>query len=276
MKYICAEGFFALYENILLISFFTLIIHTTDTLSYAIRLAGVRTGKLAVALSLTGMIVLVSRTSNLIQGPMTGGLIDFAKKTNLDVESYFRVIIAAASAGTALAILLFPLFVTLSIRVIAHLEVAGSIPQMIKNSVSIEKLKQVGYHLRHSGWDMLSRFRLAGIPKRLMLLNCLVTAIYTVSVLAVLYASLLVPEYEATVLMSSGLINGFATIIFTILVDPQIALLTDRALQGKAEAETIQKVFIWLMISRFIGTLLAQLLLLPAAYWVAWLGPFFH
>lgn len=260
----------------MLISFFTLIIHTTDTLSYAIRLAGVRTGKLAVALSLTGIIVLVSRTSNLIQGPMTGGLIDLAKKTNLDVEPYFRVIIGAASAGTALAILLFPIFVTLSTRVIAHLEVAGSIPQMIKNSVSIEKIKQVGYHLRNSRWEMLSRFRMGSIPKRLLFLNCIVTSIYTVSVLSVLYASLLVPEYEATVLMSSGLINGFATIIFTILVDPQIALLTDKALQGKTEADSIQKIFVWLMISRFVGTLLAQLMLMPAAYWVAWLGPLFH
>ncbi|MCY9670685.1 lipid II flippase Amj family protein [Paenibacillus alginolyticus] len=40
-------------------------------------MAGIRTGKLAIALSLTGMIVLVSRTSKIDQGTMTGKVIDF-------------------------------------------------------------------------------------------------------------------------------------------------------------------------------------------------------
>jgi hypothetical protein len=265
-----------LVEQVLLICLFTMIIHTTETLSYAVRLAGVRTGKLAVALSLTGMIVLVARTSNLIQGPLTGSLIDFAEKTHIDVAQHFRIIIAAASAGTAAAILLFPTFVSLSTRLISHLEIAGSIPQMIKNSVTVGNIKRVGYHLKRPKWETLKRFRLGGVPKRLLLLNCVVTAIYTVSVLSALYASLLTPDFKTTATMSTGLINGFATIIFTILVDPQVALLTDKALQGKTEPEAIQKIYVWLMISRFFGTLAAQLLLIPAAYWVVWISPLFY
>lgn len=263
-------------EQALLISVFTMIIHTTETLSYAIRLAGVRVGKLAVALSLTGIIVLIARTSNLIQAPMTGSLIDLAVIEDIDVEQYFRMIIAAASAGTAAALLLFPTFVSLSTRLIAHLEVAGSIPQMFKNSVTVGSIKRVGYHLKKPKWEMLKRFRLGGVPKRLLFLNCIVTAVYTVSVLSALYASLLTPDFKTTAMMSTGLINGFATIIFTILIDPQVALLTDKALQGKTEPEAIQKIYVWLMISRFFGTLAAQLLLIPAAYWVVWLSPLFH
>jgi len=75
--------------------------------------------------------------------------------------------------------------------------------------------------------------------------------------------------------MSSGLINGFATVIFTILVDPQVALLTDRALHGKSTPAEMSKVFGLLMISRFLGTLLAQLLFIPAAYWIIWMSPLF-
>nr|WP_239565353.1 lipid II flippase Amj family protein [Brevibacillus fulvus] len=260
----------------MLISFFTLIIHTSETLSYAIRLAGVRTGKLAVALSLTGAIVLVSRTSNMLQGPMLGGLIDMAGKLHFDVQNDLRIVIAAASVGTALAILLFPTAVALSTRLIAHLEVAGSIPQMLKNSVSLQSIKHAGHHLRLPRWEMLSRFRLGSAPVRLLILNCIVTSIFTVSVLAALYASLLNPEYKLAVTMSSGLINGFATIIFTILIDPQVALLTDRAMQGKTGQEDIQKTLVWLMFSRFFGTLLGQVIFVPAAYWVAWIGPLFH
>jgi hypothetical protein len=263
-------------EHIWLICLFTYIIHTTETLSYAIRLAGVRTGKLAVALSLTGIIVLVSRTSNLIQAPMTGALIDQAMHTHFDVGWYFRYIIAAASLGTATAVLLFPTFVQLSKRLIAHLEIAGSIPQLLKNSVSVSSIRHVGHHIRWPQLQILSRFRFRGIPKRLLLLNCIVTAIYTVSVLSTLYASLIAPDFKATILMSSGLINGFATIILTILVDPQVALLTDRAINGQTEPEFIWEMYMWLMVSRFLGTLLAQLVFIPAAYWVAWIGPWFH
>ncbi|MFY0546304.1 lipid II flippase Amj family protein [Brevibacillus sp. H7] len=263
-------------EHVWLICLFTSIIHTTETLSYAVRLAGVRTGKLAVALSLTGMILLVSRTSNLIQAPMTGALIDQAMHMHLDVSWHFRFIIAAASAGTVTAILLFPTFVQLSRRLIAHLEMAGSIPQLLKNSVSVESIRHVRQHIRIPRLQALSRFRIKGIPKRLLLLNCIVTAIYTVSILSTLYASLISPDFKATILMSSGLINGFATIILTILVDPQVALLTDRAMNGQTEPDTLREIYIWLMISRFLGTLLAQLLFIPAAYWVAWIGPLFH
>lgn len=34
---------------------------------------------------------------------------------------------------------------------------------------------------------------------------------------------------------SSGLINGIATILLTILIDPQIGLLTDKVLKGEKE-----------------------------------------
>lgn len=61
----------------------TMIIHTAETLSYSLRFAGVKINKIAVALSLTGIIVLVSRTANLIQAPLTAKFIDFAKRTLL-------------------------------------------------------------------------------------------------------------------------------------------------------------------------------------------------
>jgi len=263
-------------EHIWLICLFTFLIHTTETLSYAIRLAGVRMGNLAVALSLTGIIVLVSRTSNMLQAPFTGALVDQAIYLHLDVAWHFRFIIAAASVGTAAAILLFPTFVPLSQRLIAHLEIAGSIPRLLKHALSLHNIKQVGQHIRLPRLHSLSRFRIKGIPKRLLLMNCFVTAVYTVSVLSTLYASLLAPAYEATILMSSGLVNGFATIILTLLVDPQVALLTDKAMKGQAEQSEVRDMYLLLMISRFLGTLVAQLLFIPAAYWVAWIGPWFH
>ena len=263
-------------DTIWLICTLTLIIHTTETLSYALRFAGVQTGRFAVALSLSGIILLVSRTSNLIQAPFTGGLIDQASLEHTDPTGSLHLIIAASSLGTLVAILLFPTFVQLSKRLISHLELAGSIPKMIRSAITVQSIRHARYHVRWPKLSSLSRFRIKGVPKRLLLLNTLGTAIYTTSILSVLYATLIAPGYEATVLMSSGLINGFATIFMTLLVDPQVAVLTDKALQGKTSTESIRQMYIWLMISRFFGTILAQLLLVPAAQWVAWLAPFFQ
>lgn len=121
---------------------------------------------------------------------------------------------------------------------------------------------------------MLRRLREGGLPKRLMLINCFATAIYTVGVLAALYASYLPGPYGTGASQASGLINGAATILLTVLVDPRVALLTDKVLRKEAEPSSVNTVFGALMLSRFCGTLLAQLLLLPAAYWIQAVVPF--
>lgn len=259
-------------EQVLFVSLFTFIIHLSETLTYSLRLAGVRLGKLAVALSLTGIILLISRTANMIQAPLTGKIIDFAKNhVDYDLLGHLRIIIGASTMGTIVALLLFPTAVVLSSRVIAHLEVSGSIPQMIRSSVSIQKISNARHHLRKPKLSMLSRLRIGGIPKRLVILNCVVTAIYTIGVLAALLASTFTTEYAMAASQSSGLINGMATILLTILIDPQVGLITDKVLRGEQEITALNKIFGLLMISRLMGTLLAQILLVPAAHWINWM-----
>ena len=45
------------------------IIHLIGTLAYSVRIAGVRTRRIAVSFALFNVLVLVSRTSNSFQGP---------------------------------------------------------------------------------------------------------------------------------------------------------------------------------------------------------------
>jgi len=256
-------------NNLITIFVLTVIIHTAETLSYSLRLAGVRLNKIAVALSLTGMVVLVSRTANIIQAPLTATFVDYAK-TNpaFDPLSYLRIILFAASIGTIMAIILFPTFVNLWGRVISKLEVAGSLPKLL-SSVTIGQLKNTRYYIRKPSLS-LSQFRYLGIPKRFLFLNIIVTAIYTVGVLSSLYAAHLVPELSTTASQSSGLINGIATILLTIFIDPQIGLITDRAINNEKYRDKLGKIYVLLMVSRFMGTLAAQLFILPAAYFIAY------
>lgn len=258
-------------ESLLIVSMLTLIIHAAETLSYSVRFAGVRAGKIAVSLSLTGIIVLVSRTANLIQAPLTGKFVDYGMShPEFPLLTYLRVILMASSVGTFLGIFLFPTFVHLFSRVISHLEVAGSIPRLV-SSVTFQQLKQTKQYIKKPTVSMLLSLRYLGIPKRLILLNGLVTAIYTVGVLASLYAAYLIPEHNTTASQSSGLINGIATILLTIFIDPQLGLITDKALNNPEEKSQLGRIYGVLMLSRFMGTLLAQFLIVPAAYWISWI-----
>ncbi|WP_442950542.1 lipid II flippase family protein [Paenibacillus sp. D9] len=163
------------------VSFFTMLIHLAETLTYSLRLAGVRLRKLAVAMSLSGIVLLISRTSNMIQAPMTGKIIDGARlHPDFHLAGQMRFILAAATAGTLLAIVLFPTAVRLSARLIAHMEQAGSIPRLLPVLLSPTKMRNIRYYLRLPRFSMFSHIRKGGVPYRLVLLNGLVTAIYTI------------------------------------------------------------------------------------------------
>jgi len=55
--------------QLIILCLLTFIIHLVGTLAYAVRIAGVRTRRLAVSFSLFNILVLASRTSNSFQGP---------------------------------------------------------------------------------------------------------------------------------------------------------------------------------------------------------------
>jgi hypothetical protein len=76
----------------------TIIIHATETLTYGIRLGGIRLKKIAVALSLTGIVLLIARTSNMFQAPIIGVIVDRAKADpTIDVLAIFHIILSKNS-----------------------------------------------------------------------------------------------------------------------------------------------------------------------------------
>lgn len=249
----------------MIVALLTLIIQTAETLSYSIRFAGVKLNKIAVALSLTGVILLVSRTANLIQAPLTAKFIDYAKlHPDFDVMKVLRLILLSGSVGTVIAIALFPTFVNLFGRVISKLEVVGSLPKLM-TSVTFSQLRNTKHYLQRPSFH-LRQFRYLGIPKRFIILNILVTAFYSVGVLASLYAAHLSPELSTTASQASGIINGMATILLTVFIDPQLGVITERALHHEESKQQLWKIYMLLMVSRFFGTMLAQTIIVPAAF----------
>ncbi len=101
-----------------------------------------------------------------------------------------------------------------------------------------------------------------------------VTSIYTIGVLSALYAALLAPERASTAIMASGLINGIATILLVVFVDPKISVMADDVINKRGDYLKLRNVSLMMVSSRLLGTLLAQLLFIPGAKYIAWFTKF--
>lgn len=76
-------------------------------------------------------------------------------------------------------------------------------------------------------------------------------------------------EFRIAAASSSGMINGLATILLTLFIDPKSAVITDQAMRGDRPYEDVKALVILLIASKLIGTMLGQVLFLPAAKIIA-------
>jgi hypothetical protein len=258
-------------EKLIMIALFIFIIHSIETLAYAVRLSGARVKMIASALSLFNIMVIVSRLANMMQQPFTGSLIDTAPKENAleFVEVQFRILIGASTAGTVFGIILLPTFVSLFSRAIIH-----SVPSLIKRIFSLQYIKRGITHFSLPKFTYLQGTRIKDIPIMLFCVNMIITAIYTIGVLSALYAALLVPENATTAIMASGLINGIATILLVIFIDPKLSVLADDVVNQRGSYNKLKSLSLMMVTSRLLGTILAQMLFLWGARYIAWFTKF--
>jgi len=76
------------------------------------------------------------------------------------------------------------------------------------------------------------------------------------------------PEVARTALSASGLVNGVATISFALIVDPTSAYIVDQAAKGEKTIDDVKSMVLYLGTTAVIGTLLSQVLLVPAAFFI--------
>ncbi|HZK55601.1 MAG TPA: lipid II flippase Amj family protein [Desulfosporosinus sp.] len=250
----------------------TSIIHIVDTLSYSVRLNSVKSGQVALSLSLFNLFVLVARTANTFQAPLIGGIIGMSIAHGLDPIMDMRKVIFASTIGTLIGVLLIPSFLRIFEKAVKRLEVTGSAPSLVVEALHINNIKRIIKSATKPSKFMLDKLRYREIPKRLLILNALVTGIYTVGVLAASYSAILVSaENRLAVVASSGMINGIAAILLTLLIDPKSAIITDQALRGKRPYSDVKALVVLLITSKLVGTLIGQVLFLPAAQLIAFI-----
>lgn len=255
-------------KQILIVAILTFIINLISTLSYSVRIAGVRTGKIAISLSLFNILVLCSRTSNSIQAPLLAKHIENNIQLRLfsNAEYEFRLLLLSTTLATIIGIILTPTFQRVFGKGVQLFSEYRSIPKLVINSASYRGISYVKNSIKLPSFDYLNQFsNLQNIPISIVIFNTIATAIITVGVLASLYAGYLTPDLRVTANSLSPIINGFATILMFIFIDPSLSLMTDDVIEGKVSESVFRKYVVLLLGSRLIGTIIAQFLFIPSA-----------
>jgi hypothetical protein len=246
--------------------------------AYAARLAGVTTGRVGTSISLFNLFVTASRFANMFYAPMLGSISDAAGRlvrvpalAGPEVSQYawqMRLIILAATVGSLAGAALLPTFSYIFVRGVGAFERRGSLPHAIARVFDPRVLRDILGTLRFPPLDLFARFSIRDVPIKLLIGNVVVTGIYAAGVVASFLASVIRPDVARTALSASGLVNGVATIAFTLIVDPTSALIVDKAVKGERTLHDVKTMVAYLGLTAVLGTLAAQAILWPAALFI--------
>ncbi|HAT30902.1 MAG TPA: DUF2837 domain-containing protein [Janthinobacterium sp.] len=256
-------------KQLLFICFLTFVIHLIGTLAYSVRIAGIRTKRIAVSLALFSILTLVSRTSNSFLSPM------LAKRVESNLPGHgtldplltdFRWLLLAASVATLAGAILIPTFQRVFCRAVVHFQVHRSVPKLILHAFfkgGLSYVRDVASLPRAANVSNARKGH--GVSLRITLLNVAAMALWTVGVFAALYAGVLDPSVRVTSSTLSSIINGGATVAMAVFIDPHMSGMTDDVVEGRVSEAQFRKAVVWLVGSRLAGTVLAQALLVPSA-----------
>jgi hypothetical protein len=255
-------------RQLALICFLTFVIHLIGTLAYSVPLTGIRTRRIAVSFALFNVLVLVSRTSNSFQVPFLAKRVEesLAQPVSRGLLGDFRWLLMSATVATFLGAVLIPTFQRLFSRAVLHFQVHRSIPRLLLHGLSRGGIAHMREAVSLPAAANLTQLRLKHVVSPgLITLNTLAVSLWTVGVFATLYAGSVHPNWRLRASSLSPIVNGVATILMFVFIDPQMSMMTDDVMEGRVSESTFRRTLVCLVGSRFAGTLIAQLLLVPSA-----------
>lgn len=259
--------------ELILICALTGVINLIGALAYAARIAGVRTGRIALSFALFNVLLLVSRTSNGFLGPFLAKRIETGLANGAGDALLFdlRLVLFSAAAAVALGIVMVPTGQRLFAAAITFFQANRSTTKLLLRSVTPAGLSTIRDSVALPTAETLRSLKgPRGVSWPVLIANAAAQGLLAVGVLASLYAGYLVPEFRVTASQMTAIVNGFATILLFALIDPQISALTDDVVDGSVSEATFRRAMIWVSLSRLVGTLIAQAMLVPAAVVIAW------
>ncbi|MCL6638792.1 MAG: lipid II flippase Amj family protein [Firmicutes bacterium] len=274
-------------QRLIAVFLLTAFINLINALTRASRLAGVRAGRLATAISLFSVVYLAASMANTLQAPLLASTVEAAIKSvkadpslvygeairsALDLK--LRFVILGATAGTVLGSLMIPSFVASFANAVKAFGEAGSVfrlvPRLLFSLFTPEKRILV---LRGTDLAGLKRVALMkmSVPAAFLFWNLFSYSLWTVNVLAGLYAGALYPEYRQTAVLMASFVGNAAIVINVMMVDPVLAKATDDVARGEKDEEGLKQIVFYLALTYILGTFLSQVLLHPVAEALKWL-----
>jgi hypothetical protein len=186
--------------------------------------------------------------------------------TSSGLASNFRLFLLAATFATVIGALLIPTFQRYFSRAVIHFQNHRSIPRLALHVFSRGGISTIRGEARFPSRANVTRLATgAGVSWKVIALNVLALALRTVGVFASLYAGFLKPELSVTCANLSSVLNGFATIVLTVIIDPHISVMTDDVIEGRVTENRFRRAITTLIGARVAGTILAQAMMIPAA-----------
>jgi hypothetical protein len=239
-----------------------------------VRIVGIRTGRIAVSFALFNILVLISRTAYGFQAPLLAKIIENNINSGAGENLFeFRLIILVCSVATIIGGILIPTFQRLLSIAVDKFTIYKSVPSLILHSFSKGGITSIKDSIVVPSAKNVAQIDLKGnFPWRVFTMNIVAVAIITVGVLSALYAGYLNPEFRSTASNLSAIINGVATILMFVFIDPFLSVMTDDVVQGKAKESLFRKYIVYMVFARLLGTFLAQFIFIPSAKIIAWIA----
>lgn len=258
--------------NFIVLAIFNAIVMLKSSTTYASRISAVLTKSVATAIAIYNFFFLLTRISQQIFAPFIGTMVDASVRTGdtSNLIMSFRWLIWGSCAGAVLGLLFMPTFVEIYNKAIKGMGICGSLEKLVFKTLVTPSiwLKAVGC-LRLPSLFGIKKADFNSLPKNFLVANIVVISFHTIGVMAAAYASASYPDARGVTLLSS-VINGGATILLSLLVEPSIALITDDAVDGKRPVSNVCAMSIFLAGGTIFGTLLSQVIFVPAAEFIKW------
>lgn len=254
-------------KRFVIIFVITFFVYCLGIIAGSIRFAGIKTKLITTSFSIANVVFLISRLSNLIQTPFLGSMADMAfKENNLEIfKLKIHLIIFASTLGCIAGLLLFTTFEKIFIK---WIEIFDRRKSMIKTFLTSFNIKTIHFIFKSIDKPrfFLNKEYLKRVPLVVKISSILINAFWTTGVLSAIYASVMVPEFARTATILSGIVNGIATVLFTIFLDPVVANITDKVYNKEEKIEYLYNVMWVIIIGTIIGTILAHLVFYPGAW----------
>jgi len=247
------------------------IIAFIGTLAYSVRLVGVKTGKIAISLSLFNILMLVSRIAVTFQVPLLANYVE-ANPGSSNMLTIFNLIIIVSSVAAICGAFSIPTFQKLLCKAVQSFSMDRSISKLIVHSFSKSGVRYMKECISPPRKENVTSISLKEFPIKIILLNLIAVAFLTVGSLAPIYACAISPNDRATCITLSSVINGIATIFMSIFIDPKLSMMTDDFIEGKCNEPEFKASIVGMVGSKAVGTVFALPLLVPCSYLIIFIA----